>query len=79
MISGAGPADYKLSGPVFKNATVQEGIEQAVHYSAYKGAELACVTNGREWIIFRSNRIENRPPRPATPGGLIRPAGERPL
>ena len=48
---------YKLSGPVFKNDTVQEGIGQAVNYSAYKGTELACVTNGREWIVFRSNRI----------------------
>jgi len=48
---------YKLSGPVFKNANLQEGIAQAVHYSAYKGSELACVTNGREWVVFRSNRI----------------------
>ncbi|HLP78228.1 MAG TPA: ATP-binding protein, partial [Candidatus Paceibacterota bacterium] len=48
---------YKLCGPVFKNANVQEGIAQAVHYSAYKGSELACVTNGREWVVFRSNRI----------------------
>ena len=48
---------YKLSGPVFKNENVQEGIAQAVHYSAYKGTELACVTNGREWVVFRSNRI----------------------
>lgn len=47
---------YKLSGPALKNDSVQEGIKQAVHYSAYKGAELACVTNGREWIFFRSNR-----------------------
>jgi len=48
---------YKLSGPVFQNANVQEGIAQAVHYSAYKGTELACVRNGREWVVFRSNRI----------------------
>jgi GTPase SAR1 family protein len=48
---------FKLSGPVFRNSDVQEGIEQAIHYSAYKGTELACVTNGREWILFRSNRI----------------------
>ncbi len=48
---------YKLSGPVFKSEKVQEGIAQAVHYSAYKGSELACVTNGREWVVFRSNRI----------------------
>lgn len=33
---------------VFKNENVQEGIAQAVQYSAYKGSELACVTNERE-------------------------------
>jgi hypothetical protein len=48
---------FKLSGPVFKNSDVQEGISQAIHYSSYKGTELACVTNGREWVVFRSNRI----------------------
>jgi AAA domain/Type I restriction enzyme R protein N terminus (HSDR_N) len=48
---------FKLSGPVFKNSDVQEGIRQAIQYSSYKGTELACVTNGREWILFRSNRI----------------------
>jgi AAA domain-containing protein len=42
---------------VFKNDTIKEGIAQAVRYSAYKGTELACVTNGREWVVFRSNRI----------------------
>ncbi len=50
-------AVYKLSGPVFRNSDIQEGIAQAIHYSAYKGTELACVTNGREWIVFRSNRV----------------------
>ena len=48
---------YKLSGPVFKNSDLQEGIHQAIGYSAYKGTELACVTNGLEWVVFRSNRI----------------------
>ncbi|SDZ69520.1 AAA domain-containing protein [Variovorax sp. YR266] len=50
-------ATYKLSGPVFKNDDLQEGIRQAIQYSAYKNTELACVTNGFEWVIFRSNRI----------------------
>jgi hypothetical protein len=50
-------AAYKLSGPVFKNADAQEGIQQAIRYSAFKNTELACVTNGFEWIVFRSNRI----------------------
>ena len=48
---------YKLSGPILKNSDVQEGINQAIEYSAYKGTELACVTNGIEWVVFRSNRI----------------------
>jgi hypothetical protein len=48
---------YKLSGPVFKNADLHEGINQAILYSGYKGAELSCVTNGREWVVFRSNRL----------------------
>ncbi len=50
-------AAYKLSGPVFKNSDAQEGIAQAIRYSGYKNTELACVTNGSEWIIFRANRI----------------------
>jgi GTPase SAR1 family protein len=48
---------YKLSGPVFAIADVQEGVRQAIEYSAYKNAELACVTNGHEWVVFRSNRL----------------------
>lgn len=52
-----GGAAYKLSGPVFKNGDLQEGIQQAIKYSAYKNTELACVTNGFEWVIFRGNRI----------------------
>jgi hypothetical protein len=50
-------AAYKLSGPVFKNSDAQEGILQAIRYSSFKNTELACVTNGFEWIVFRSNRI----------------------
>lgn len=52
-----GGAAYKLSGPACKNADLQEGVHQAVEYSAYKGCELAVVTNGCEWLVFRSNRI----------------------
>lgn len=52
-----GGTAYKLSGPACKNADLQEGIHQAIEYSAYKGCELAAVTNGCEWLIFRSNRI----------------------
>ncbi|MBY0460775.1 MAG: cold shock domain-containing protein, partial [Gemmataceae bacterium] len=48
---------FKLNGPVFKTADAQEGIEQAIRYCGHKNAELACVTNGRQWIIFRGNRL----------------------
>src|SRR5262249_22956559 len=47
---------YKLNGPVF-NAAAKSAIAQAVVYSAFKNCELACVTNGAEWIIFRANRL----------------------
>ena len=48
---------FKLNGPVFKSGDAQEGIEQATRYCGHKNAELACVTNGRQWIIFRGNRL----------------------
>lgn len=47
---------YKLNGPVF-NAAARAAIDQAIVYSAYKNCELACATNGAEWIIFRGNRL----------------------
>lgn len=48
---------YKLDGPVFHRTPAAQGIQQAVRYCGTKNAELACVTNGREWIIFRGNRL----------------------
>ncbi|WP_436522795.1 AAA family ATPase [Actinoplanes sp. HUAS TT8] len=48
---------YKLNGPVFKQATLREGIEQAIRYCGTKNAELACLSNGRQWVIFRGNRL----------------------
>jgi energy-coupling factor transporter ATP-binding protein EcfA2 len=48
---------YKLSGPVFRSEAAKEGITQAIAYGGSKNAELAVVTNGREWIIFRANRL----------------------
>ena len=48
---------YKLRGPVFHSSTVKEGIDQAVRYCGVKNAELACVTNGQQWIVFRGNRL----------------------
>lgn len=48
---------YKLSGGSFRDEAAKEGIAQAIRYCGEKNAELACVTNGREWIIFRGNRL----------------------
>jgi hypothetical protein len=48
---------FKLSGPVFQNPTAKEGIAQAISYCGRKNAELACVTNGHEWIVFRGSRL----------------------
>lgn len=48
---------FNLNGPVFKDQAVQDGLDQAIYYCAYKGVELACLTNGKTWIIFRANRL----------------------
>lgn len=48
---------FKLNGTVFRSKNVTEGIQQAVTYCAFKSAELACVSNGMQWIIFRGNRL----------------------
>lgn len=48
---------YKLNGAVFTSPNVKEGIEQAIRYCGQKNAELACVTNGNEWIVFRGSRL----------------------
>jgi cold shock CspA family protein/energy-coupling factor transporter ATP-binding protein EcfA2 len=47
---------FKLNGPVFNTQAAREGIEQGIRYCGHKSAELACVTNGEEWIIFLGNR-----------------------
>lgn len=48
---------YKIDGPVFTSPAIREGIEQAIRYCGEKNAELACVTNGHEWVIFRGSRL----------------------
>jgi hypothetical protein len=48
---------YKLNGPVFDSKQAQDAIDQTIGYNAYKNAELACATNGHEWIVFRANRL----------------------
>ena len=48
---------FKLNGPVFRTEAIKQGIQQAVTYSAFKSAELACITNGHEWVVLRANRL----------------------
>ncbi len=48
---------FRLDGPVFFEAAVKQGIDQAIRYCGQKNAELACVTNGREWLVFRGSRV----------------------
>lgn len=48
---------YRLNGAVFKTEAAKEGILQAIRYCGQKNAELACVTNGCEWIVFRGSRL----------------------
>jgi len=48
---------FNLNGPVFNDTVVRDGIDQAIYYCAYKGVELACLTNGKTWIVFRANRL----------------------
>lgn len=47
---------YKLNGPVFDTPHVKQGLNQAVTYCGHTNAELACVTNGRQWIVLLGNR-----------------------
>lgn len=57
-IESRGPGRaYKLNGPVFNTEAIKEGIDQAIRYCGQKNAELACVTNGHEWVVFRGSRL----------------------
>jgi GTPase SAR1 family protein len=48
---------FKLDGPTFSSLDVKEGLAQAIRYCGQKNAELACVTNGQEWVVFRGSRL----------------------
>jgi len=48
---------FKLDGAVFKTEASQEGIRQTIRYCAHRSTELACVTNGRQWFVFRGSRL----------------------
>jgi len=49
---------YKLNGPVLSAKPLpRDGVLQAINYCGAKNVELACVCNGREWIVFRGSRL----------------------
>ncbi|MDG3008312.1 cold shock domain-containing protein [Paludisphaera mucosa] len=51
---------FKLNGSVFSSPDFQEGLNQAILYCGFRSAELACVTNGRQWVVFRGRGSEGR-------------------
>jgi hypothetical protein len=50
-------SSYILNGAVFHEDSLKQGIAQAIRYCGQKNTELACVTNGEEWLIFRGSRL----------------------
>ena len=48
---------FKLNGSVFQTEASQEAIKQLIGYCGTESAELACATNGRQWFVFRGNRL----------------------
>lgn len=48
---------YRLDGPVLTASESAEGIKQACMVCGIKNTELAALTNGEEWIVFRGSRI----------------------
>lgn len=44
---------FQLKGAVFQTEAAREGIDQAIRYCGHRNVDLACLTNGRQWAIFR--------------------------
>jgi cold shock CspA family protein len=49
---------FKLNGAVFHTEAAREGIDQAIRYCGHKNVELACLTNGQQWAVFRGRARE---------------------
>lgn len=49
---------FQLKGAVFHTEAAREGIDQAIRYCGHKNVDLACLTNGRQWAIFRGRGKE---------------------
>ena len=54
---------FKLSGPVLSKGSVNAAVEQLFGYCSAEGCELACATNGRQWLVFRGTNTDGRPVR----------------
>jgi len=48
---------YRLDGPVLATPEATNAIRQACMVCGMKNCELAIITTGSEWIIFRGNRL----------------------
>jgi cold shock CspA family protein/energy-coupling factor transporter ATP-binding protein EcfA2 len=49
---------FQLKGSVFHTEAAREGIDQAIRYCGHKNVELACLTNGEQWAIFKGRAKE---------------------
>ena len=48
---------YRLDGPVLSAPDSLEGVRQACIVCGLKNTELAALTNGEEWVVFRGSRV----------------------
>lgn len=49
-----------LSGSALKGAAA--GVEQAIGYAARFGCAVGILTNGHQWIVFKTSRTDGKPP-----------------
>jgi len=49
---------FQLKGAVFHTEAAREGIDQAIRYCGLKSVDLACLTNGHQWAVFRGRGNE---------------------
>ena len=58
--ASAASSSLALRGTVLK--TILAPIRQALGYAAERGVPIACVTDGRSWLFFQTNRRDGRGP-----------------
>lgn len=52
---------YKLSGPVLRDAAIQDAIAQVAEYCRKRFLGYCAVTNGNDWLVFKGNRTDSIP------------------